>query len=288
MKILFALIFISYSGALEASNDNEKIEFDGILDRSTRAWGLESEHEDEWRLWSGINTVEGIDFAIDQLVFSDDVPRRKLAQFFIDETTVSKAEIRNVLYAKLNLYSEANKMEEFKRSLNLLSRFRDEEFEVIRYLAGLFDDDRSLETRPRHPESYLGEPHRVSDLAAGLVRAMIEEKKIWTKSDPSYFREPNDAMSWVGRDRLKDALNTFLLREGIIETTKHPSHRRWSPPKPEVAAATPKRSDRIPRDFEPEAGGDQASKVRPWVWISAIIVLLLSIFQLIRSRRASP
>lgn len=86
------------SGHFYVSPSDEKEGFDEILRISGRAWGLESDHEDDWRSWSGMHSRAGIELVISNLLGSDDRSTLDLSHFYLDETSVPKSVIRQILY----------------------------------------------------------------------------------------------------------------------------------------------------------------------------------------------
>lgn len=240
--ILLPLLFLAAANIPNlALGQNIEQEFETILNKVRRSYGIDHRDEDYMLTWSGLNTEEGIRFCVNNQIhfqIGDNSERASLSRLYLKNTTVPDKTVTTMIREEATAASEADDMWALSRSFSLLSNYPLED-ETIRFLAGFFADDRVIETRERKPEAYYGHPLRVSDRASGFLRGLLEREKRWGPDDPTYYGHPNDAMEWKTRDELKDALNAYLLREGLIEKAMPPAHEQWTPParKPPVHPA---------------------------------------------------
>lgn len=244
------------------------------------------ELDKQLQTWPGGHTREGIDVVVKAFLKSSEGSSNRALAHIIRNTSLEQTNVATIIQENADKASQSGNMNSLHSAFFLLSRFPNGDG-TLRYFASYFADDRVIETEERGPEDYLGNPGRVSDYASGLTRGLLEEWGRWGSDDPTYFREPNDGMTWEGRDKVKDAINAYLLREGIITEAQHPSHKAWATPKSSNAVPMSTPTEQNPPTIALGKNGKETVKVRPWIWISASIVLILAIFRFLRSRRVA-
>ena len=207
-----------------------QLEFEAHIAKGGRSYGFEETLNPEWQNWSGANTEEGFSVIVDEITHSRVASRRELAFLYLDSPILSKPALAAFLLAGAKTHSDTPV--ELIGYLNIMERGKVmEEPGIVAYIASHNADIRSVETKPRHPESMAGQTVRVCDYSSGVLASWMLKKGHMKYGDPGLGDTGGETM-WVARNKQIDAVNAALLKMGLIQTAVRPDDNAITPPPP--------------------------------------------------------
>lgn len=210
-----------------------QLEFEEHIAKGGRSYGFEETLNPEWQNWSGANTDEGFSVLVEEITHSRVASRRELAFLYLDSPILSKPALAAFLLAGAKAHRDAPA--ELISYLNIMERGNVmEEPDIVAYIASHNADIRSVETKPRHPESMAGQTVRVCDYSSGVLASWMLKKGHLKYGDPGLGDTGGETM-WVGRNKQIDAVNGVLLKMGLIQTAVRPDDNAVTPPPPRPA-----------------------------------------------------